>query len=424
MSANSVLSWKYAAATSVVLAGVWAVTAFSQTGSEEKKGGSLRTVKATTGTIQRTVRVTGTTSARKFASIAAPMMRGPDAGRALVLFELVKSGSWVKKGDTVAAIDPETIKTHVDEVHSQVIQADADIKKRRAEQAIDWENLQQTLRATKAELDKSKLEAGASEVRTEVDAEILKLQVEEYEAQYKQQLADLKIKQESFKSEIRILELTRDRHARHRDRHKVDVERFTMRAPMDGLVVMQSVWRSGEMGQIQQGDQVAPGQPFMKIVDPSSMQIEATISQTGSDDLRIGQPADVRFDAFPDLRMQAKVYSIGAIAVGGFRQNAYIRNLPVRLSIQGADKRIIPDLSTSAEIMLEKKDNATILPFDAIHADRSGNPIVYVRKGEQWERRPVKIGISSNNKVSVEEGVRAGEEVSLVVPPAGPKVTS
>ena len=87
---------------------------------------------------------------------------------------------------------------------------------------------------------------------------------------------EIKIQQDAQAAEIRILELTRDRHQRHRDRHRVDVERFKIYSPMGGLVVMQSIWRGGEMGQVQVGDQVSPGQLFMKIVDTSSMQLEAT----------------------------------------------------------------------------------------------------------------------------------------------------
>jgi len=55
--------------------------------------------------------------------------------------------------DLIAQIDAQSIKDHVDDLTALVVQADADIKKRKAEQAIEIENLQQTLRAAKAALD-------------------------------------------------------------------------------------------------------------------------------------------------------------------------------------------------------------------------------------------------------------------------------
>src|SRR5262245_43422795 len=62
---------------------------------------ALRTFRVAPASFERTIRAAGTTSARNFANIVAPMMRGPDAGRALVLISLARSGSVVKKGELV-----------------------------------------------------------------------------------------------------------------------------------------------------------------------------------------------------------------------------------------------------------------------------------------------------------------------------------
>ncbi|MGH9659423.1 MAG: efflux RND transporter periplasmic adaptor subunit [Bryobacteraceae bacterium] len=393
-------------------------TGLSQTAPPAEPPAGVRLAKVTKGPIQRTVRVTGTTAARNYSSVAAPMLRGPDMGRSLVLMELARSGSLVKKGQVVAQIDAQSMKDHYEGVITDVQAAEADIRKRRAEQAIDWENLQQTLRVTKAELEKAQKEAGAAEIRTPVDAELLKLQVEELTAQYKQQSADLPTKKQAYAAEIRILELTKDRHARHRDRHISDFEKMKIYAQIDGLVVMQSLWRGGEMGQVQQGDQVGPGQSFMKIVDPGSMQIDATVSQAGSDEIRIGQSAVVRFDAFPELTLQAKVYSLGAIATSA-RTNYQSRSVAVRLSILGRDDRVIPDLSTSAEIVLERADKAVLVPLDGVKKE-DGKLVGYVWKGGQFERRELKLGLRNYTHAVVNEGLRAGEDVALDAPPKEP----
>src|SRR5512144_2252526 len=71
---------------------------------------AIRTFKVAPVSFERTIRVAGSTSARNFANIVAPMMRGPDAGRSLVLIFLAKSGALIKKGDLVAEIDPQGIK--------------------------------------------------------------------------------------------------------------------------------------------------------------------------------------------------------------------------------------------------------------------------------------------------------------------------
>src|SRR5204862_2044838 len=139
---------------------------------------------------------------------------------------------------------------HVDDVHALVVQAEGDVRKRKADQAIEAERLQQTLRQAKAAMDKAKLDFAAQDIRTTIDQELLKLSVEETEATYKELLQEVKIQKDSHTAEIRILELTRDRHSRHRDRHRADVEKFKVYAPMSGLVVMQSIRRGGDTGQV------------------------------------------------------------------------------------------------------------------------------------------------------------------------------
>ena len=60
-------------------------------------------------------------------------------------------------------------------------------------------------------------------------------------------------------------------------------------------------------------------------------------------DLTAGSPArEFAFDAFPGLTMKGRIYSIAALASGGWRQNYFIRSIPVRVAIEGSDPRLIP----------------------------------------------------------------------------------
>jgi HlyD family secretion protein len=384
---------------------------------------SVRTAKVTSGPIERVLRLTGATAAKNFATVGAPMMRGPDAGRALILIFVAKSGGMVKKGDVVARIDAQAMIDHVDDISATIQQADADIRRRKSEQAMDWENLQQGIRVAKAELEKAKLDAAAAEIRTPIDVEILKLAVEQAEATYKEKLADLPKQRISNASEIRILELTKSRHTRHRDRHAHDVERFTIHAPIDGLVVMQTIWRGAEMGQVQQGDQISPGQPFMKVVNTDTMQMQAVASQVETDEIRLGQRAVVSFDAFPDLKLNAKISSLGAIATAGMLANNYLRRVPVYLTILGHDDRVIPDLSTAANVVVDEAGTVLRAPIEAVET-RDGKSFVRVKAGDRYERREVKLGMSDNIHVAVLDGLHAGDEVALDPPPAGAMLAS
>jgi hypothetical protein len=98
--------------------------------------------------------------------------------------------------------------------------------------------------------------------------------------------------------------------------------------------------------------------------------------------------------------------------VGGWRQNYFIRNVPVRLSIEGADQRLIPDLSGFADVVIEEKDRATLVPLNAVYQEGSKN-FVYVKQGEKWNKREVTLGSSNNTHAVAMSGLSGDEEVRL-----------
>lgn len=372
----------------------------------------VRTAKVTSGPIERVIRVAGQTSARNFVSIMVPVFRGPDSGRELTLTKVAQPGSFVRKGELVAALDAQTLRDHIDDAEDTVEQAENDILKKNAEQEVEWETLQQSLRIAKADRDKAKLELSAAEVKTEIERELLKLSYDEAEAAYKQLAGDVSRTKISNDAEIRILEITAQRQRIHRDNHKRDLEKFTMNAPMDGLVVMSQLYRGGQMTQVREGDLVHPGQPFMKIVDLNSMQMEAIVSQADCNEFRVGQTATIGLDAFPGLQFKGAIYSIGALAVKGLWDTYYVRNIPVRITIQGSDPRLIPDLSAWAHIHFERQENATLVPAAAVQLG-GGEDAVWVKRGSRFQKQPVQFGLRTTTQVAVLSGLRAGEEVAV-----------
>ena len=372
---------------------------------------AVRTAVVEVGNLVRTTRIAGQTSAINFANVTAPTLRGPEA-RDMVLMKVATPGSWVKKGTLIAQIDAQSLADHIDDLGDTIEAAMADVNKRRAEQSIELENLQQTLRVAKSDWDKAKLDYGASEVRTDVERQLLKLTLDEAEAKYKEQVNDLVQKKRSQEAELRVLDLTRERHVRHRDRHRNDLKAFTIYAAMDGLIVMQPIFRGNEMGQFQQGDRLFPGQPFMKVVNTKLMQLEGTVNQAESSDFRIGQQARVHLDAFPGLEFKGNVHSLGALAVGGWRQNYYIRTVPVRVRIENNDPKLIPDLSASADVILDRTENKPIVPLSGVR-EENGKTVAYVKNAESFEPREIALGLRNDTHAAVLSGLKAGDVVRL-----------
>src|SRR5258708_8548466 len=169
----------------------------------------FKTAKVVAGPVTRPIRLTGQTSARKYANITAPILRGGEGGRgSLILLKLVKAGSRVKVGEEVASIDAQSTLDHIDDLADTVKQAESDVLKRKAEQAIQWETLQQTLRQAKADMDKARLDAQPAGLLTPIERQLLELNVQQTEARYKELQKSLSEQKTSFAADIQILQIT------------------------------------------------------------------------------------------------------------------------------------------------------------------------------------------------------------------------
>lgn len=374
---------------------------------------AIPTAEVRFGPIERTIRVAGQTSARRYADIKVPQQRGRGSG-SLTLLKLIEGGVQVKQGDVVAQLDPEYLLQQIDDFEDTLNQSEANLRTLKARQAVDWENLQQTVRAAKAARDQAAQDYSAAEVKTEVEREILRLALEEAEATYKQQLEALPLKQISFQADLRTAEISYQQQLRRRERLRNDLKNYTFTAPMDGLVVIQTFTRPGssDLVQYQVGDQVQPGQVILKIVDTSTMQLEAQANQTEASQLRVGQPAKVTLDAFPELEFSGRVSRLGAMAIQGWRENYYIRTVPVVVEIHSADPRLIPDMTGAATIRVAHKENALLVPLAALRSEGDKN-YVRVRTANGFERREVAVGMKNPLEAEILSGLRAGERVAL-----------
>ncbi|MBI4876221.1 MAG: HlyD family efflux transporter periplasmic adaptor subunit [Acidobacteria bacterium] len=350
---------------------------------------------------------------------------GPGGGGefALVLQQLIKPGSMVKKGEVVAEFDRQYMMNRLDDYRDSVVQNEAGIRKQMAQLEVTRKAHEQQVTAAKGSVEKAALDLKTTPVRSAIDSERLRLALEEATAKHKQLLAEVKYVEISEQSQIRTAEIGVQESKVELRRAEMNADRMISKAPIDGLVVMQQTFRGSEFAQIQQGDQVFSGQPFMQIVDLRSMVINATVNQADVESLRIGQRARVRFDAYPDLELTAHVFSVGAIArQGGFRAS-YMKEIPVRLRLDKMDPRVIPDLSVSADVIVEREEQAAMVaPLESVFRDgAAARPYVFVREAQGWRKREVELGLASNVAAAIRSGLQPGEVVALARPAEEPK---
>jgi cobalt-zinc-cadmium efflux system membrane fusion protein len=103
------------------------------------------------------------------------------------------------------------------------------------------------------------------------------------------------------------------------------------------------------------------------------------------------------------------------MGIGSWRTNYFIRDIPIRITLDGSDPHIIPDLSASCDVLVGKVDNAVLAPLDAVQLE-GGNSVVYVKHPEGFERRAVRLGMRNATQAAVLAGLQAGEVVALRKP--------
>ncbi len=138
-----------------------------------------------------------------------------------------------------------------------------------------------------------------------------------------------------------------------RQRALLDLARTEVRAPIAGKI--------SQSDRLQLGQMMVMGLPAVTIVASDRPWIEANFKETDLKNMRIGQPAEITFDAYPDVKLRGHVTSIGAGTGSEFSvlpaQNAtgnwvkVTQRVPVRIAFDEKPPRtMIAGLSTHVRV--------------------------------------------------------------------------
>lgn len=83
------------------------------------------------------------------------------------------------------------------------------------------------------------------------------------------------------------------------------------------------------------------------------------------------------------------------------------------------DVLLRPGLLADVEIIVEKIPNAVHIPAQAVF-EKEGKLVVYVKEGQKFVARPIKIGRRSESTLVVADGLKSGEIIAMANPEAKP----
>jgi HlyD family secretion protein len=295
---------------------------------------------------KRTVRASGTIQPVNAVTVQAPNLYGQQPR--MVLTALIENGSRVKKGDDLAEFDRVQQLDAARESQAKFEDLGHQVEQRIAQNRAETEKRRSDRQKAEADLAKAEIQLRKGVLLNEID----RLKNETKAADAKARVASLK-KSHAYQdtaeaAALRILELQRDRQKVAWERAEANAEKLVIKAPISGMAVLENIWRNGSMGPPQEGDQMYPGQPLLRIFDPSHMLVHAYVAEPDGAVLLPSARATVQLDAYPNLRFTARFESASPVAAAAV--GSPIKTFAARFRLDQTDPNLLPDLSAAVII--------------------------------------------------------------------------
>jgi HlyD family secretion protein len=294
------------------------------------------------------LRLKGTTEAVQSRAILAPLLAGQQVPT-LTIIHLTPAGTRVKQGDLLVEFDRQAQMRDFVDKQAEYAKLVDQVAEEQAKESAARAKDDTELKAAEDNLRKTELEIQKAEIVSRIDAEKNQENLDEAKATYEQLRETFDLKRKAAQAAIRILEIQRDRTQQTMLHAQANADLMQIRSPLNGVVVLNTIWKQGTMGEVQEGDQVRPGVPFMQVVNPASMQVRVMANQQDFPSLQVGQTATVRLDAYPDLVFTAKLDQVAPIGEGG-SFSGKVRAFVVIVAIEGKDPKLMPDLSAAVDV--------------------------------------------------------------------------
>ncbi len=184
----------------------------------------------------------------------------------------------------------------------------------------------------------------------------------------------------------------------------MQLENAEVRAPVSGLVAKVMA---------KEGNMAGPGTPLVAIVQDSSVTANLSLPER-SYGIVAGNPRRIRVVVRPIAYAKRRSFP-GVVTSVGEMIDPMSRTYLVEAAIDNPDRALKPGMYVEAELVLERWEEALLLPVDAV-ARRGGGTGCFVLEGEgPWKARfvPISTGAESAGMLQVLSGL-SGEELVIL----------
>ena len=276
----------------------------------------------------------------------APGGGGPGT---LVIVHLVKPGTRVKRGDLLIVFDRQAQIKAANDRQAEHRDFVEQINRKRGEQLTARSHGEAELKMAENAMRVAELEVLKKDVVPPITAEQNQLTLDEARAKLDQLRRTFDLRRKADAADIRALEIQRDRAMNAWKHADSNAERMRVVSPIDGMVVLKSTWKSGTMGEVQEGEEVRAGLGVMDVIDPSAMRVRVKVNQADVSALRVGQSARITLDSYPTRTFSGRLEQLSQIGAVSTMSNR-VRSFLAIFSIDGSDSHLMPDLAAAIDI--------------------------------------------------------------------------
>lgn len=423
MKSRKAITW---AVVGVVLCAVVGVVAAVRRVSPAASSTDVPTGRVKRGDLDMKVFVTGELKASRSEMLTAP----PIGGGALQITHLLHTGSAVKKGDLVIEFDPGEQHYKVEQNRSELLQAEQEITKARADAAVVAAQDKVALLKARYDVRRAELDVQKNELVSTIDARKNQLALEGAQRVLAELEQDVKSRSVSNQASIQLAEEKRNKAKLQMDQAQGNIDKMRVVAPMDGLVALEKndgatggFFFSGmSLPEYREGDQVEAGRTVGQIIDPGEMELVANVGELDRNNIKEGQSVDVELDALPGTTFHGTVKNVSGNNTRRFWDDDTATKFEVSIKLATTDERMRPGLSAHVSINSDPRKNVLYVPRQTLFL-KDNKRIVYVRNGSNFDPREVKIQAENESRAAI-EGMAEGTEIALVDPTAPKKAAN
>jgi RND family efflux transporter MFP subunit len=341
---------------------------------------------------------------------ATPLSAPTDAPGQLKIAWIVPDGSLLKKDEVVVRFDPTDFETQLQAGQEDHDSAQNKLYKTNSEASTTRTNLRrdahqagdELLAARRFKFDDAEVFSRYQRVESQIDETLAGHRKEHAEGvlgvRDKLSAADRDLVSiEQRKADLKIRNAEQGMHA------------LEMRAPYDGILVLQRDWR-GDLVRV--GDTLWPGSPIGEIPDLKSMKAEVFVLEADAAGLAVGEKARLTVEGKPGSLITGKISQVDKLARPRFPR-VPVQYFGATITLDRTDPSLMkPGARVRAELDVEDRAGAFSIPRQAIF-EKQGKKLVYRKRGGKFEPIPIEIGSSSAGRVVVTKGLAKGDEIAL-----------